>query len=131
MDRINMWHRANEARRLKFIVQDDDERHLLNTKEIQLRKENKQIWDELEYYAKNKEILGKHKRFEFENLLTKYAAKNNSELVKMLNNLRIYRLKQNQRLKNLTDNIQISKCLAYLEKYNTQEKAIKTLLKLN
>jgi len=131
MDRINIWHRANEARRLKFIVQDDDERHVLNTKEILLRKQNKQIWDELEYWAKTNQILGKYKTFDYQNFLTEYAHFEPAKQITMLTNIQNYRNKANQKLKKTTDPDHIARILGRLEKYDTQEKALKTLLKIS
>lgn len=128
MDRINLFHKANECRNQKFCASSDEDRHILNVREIELRRENKQIWDELEHFSNTGEILGKHKAFEFEKLLKVHEFTSPKDLVGIINNIPSYRSKARKKLLSITDPTRIAKIQARLKSYDILERVAKTLL---
>jgi len=130
MDRINLFYKAQEFRIAKFNTDDDAQRHFFNSKEIEARRENKILWDELAHFVNTGEILGKHKAFIYEQTLKKFSELDNSVLVKKFHLIPNYRFKANQSLGKTNDPNKMAKINARIEKYNIEEKAIKTLLKI-
>jgi hypothetical protein len=93
-----------------------------------LRRENKQIWDELEHFSNTGEILGKHKAFEFERLLKENEFTSPRDLVALLGNIPSYRSKARKKLLSASDPQRISAIQARIKFYDIQERVAKTLL---
>jgi len=130
MDRISFYHRAIEARRRWFDAKSDDERFAANGEEIMCRRQNAMIWAELNHFNKTGQILGKHPRFGWDKLFNELKAKSKKELFQMLTNLPSYRSKVNKALTLLTEETDIARKAALLEKYDEKEQILKKLLEL-
>jgi len=130
MDRINIFHRANRIRDEKFAVLDEYERHILNSKELELRRENKQIWDELAHYSKTGTFLGKHKSFLYENTLKEFSLYTPAELLKKYSNIPNYIYKAKKTLETVQCPNEISKIQSRINKREIELKVIRTLFNL-
>lgn len=64
-------------------------------------------------------------------MLTEYCIKSNAVLINMFKLIPNYRFKAHKRLAAIDDPREASRILARLEKYDLQERVIKTLLKIN
>lgn len=130
MDRISLFHKANAARRRWFDAKTDTERLAANGEEISCRRENLLIWEELNHFNKTGEILGKHPRFRWDQLFNELKAKSKKQLFTMLTNMPSYRCKVKSALASLTDEADIARKMALLEKYDEKEQIIRKLLEL-
>lgn len=136
VDRIGLWHRANEARYKLHSAKSDEERFELVLEEMNCRRENELIWEELIHFNRTGKILGKHQRFKAADYIEKIKKKSKAELFKMLQNLPSYRSKVNSQIKKLQaekniDEAEILKKKKLLEKYDMQEREIKRLLEID
>ena len=129
-DRINLWHRANDCRNKRLASQDPEERFYLTLNEVELRKENKQIWDELEHFVNTGKVLGKHKAFIFEQILSEFVLIEPKALVQKYHLIPNYIFKAKKRLEDISDPSEIARVNKRIEFYNVQLRAIKTILKI-
>ena len=62
-DKITAWHNYTELHKKLFSVTNNDEALKIARELVENYKENRLIHEELDYYAKHKHILGKHRIF--------------------------------------------------------------------
>jgi len=115
-DMLTAYETYKAAHETLFTVQGEEE--LLDTVKEVVEKfiENREIWDELNYYKENKEVLGKHVIFKVKNLQEEIDAMPNAELVSELNNAKsniskvkskISKSKGDPKQKEWSDNLQL------------------------
>jgi hypothetical protein len=131
VDKIALYHKANELREKKFDAATDQERLDLNAGEIEARMENKLIWDELNHFQQTGKVLGKHPRFARQKEIEKLALLTREQLFKKKQNFPSSISKAKKAIKdNPGDEQLIIKKQLLLEKYQWQQREVDRLLGL-
>ncbi|KAA2218259.1 hypothetical protein [Maribacter flavus] len=128
-DMLTAWiqYKENHAELVKVTNQDNQELSLTDNALYELAKEtieafelNHAIWDELEYYRDNGQILGNHPIFADEVLKEKVASLTDAKLVTRRNTLRSYISRESKKLENNPEEDAAAKIRKKIKEY-TQE----------
>ena len=93
--------------------------------------ENRQIWDELEYYKKNGTMLGKHMVFAIAERLAEIQAMPVSSLVKLQNSLKGNISKTKKKIQADPNNLKMKEWTDKLDNFELETKEVNRLLGMN
>lgn len=129
VDRIHLFHKAKEHQAKRDDATSDDVRHKHNSTVVESMLENQMIWDELKYWEENRQILGKHPKFERSKDLEKLREKTPGELHKMLSNIPTYISKAKKAIEANPENEDlVDRKRKLIKKHQWKEKEIKRIL---
>ena len=128
-DMLTAWDNYKKAHAQLFTLTEEgkDGKEMTNAEIYEVAKEaidnfekNHAIWDELNYYAEHKEVLGNHPIFADDVLKEGVKKMSDADALKRRNNLRSYISKENKKLKPSTKEDAAKKIKDKVQKY-TQE----------
>ncbi len=129
-DRITAYHKYVEAHKVLFVTDTIEELGELAGAVVENYLENQEIWDELNHYKENKEVLGKHPVFAQEKRKAEIMAMPTGDQVKLLNNLNNY---ISRSTKEVTDAPEAdnSETLAKIEQWKWELSVLQDILKID
>jgi len=119
-DMFTAWGNFKDAHKELVADKTDAELFVLAKEAIENFQLNKEIWDELNYYKENKEVLGNHPIFKEKVLKAAVAKMTPVALMKRKTNLKSYVSKEKKKLIDNTDEASISKINKKIEDYNQE-----------